>query len=210
MRISKWMIGLIVLSIIGTGILYPFLPDYVPSHWNISGEIDDYQPKLFVFFTALLPFLVYMLMVFLPKIDPKREAYQKHQKAYQAAATILSLFLIFIHWITLTAALGYPVDVGMMVRLGVAVLFVVLGNYLGQVRQNYFFGIKTPWTLANEQVWKKTHRMGGYVFILLGILTGITAFFNNQAAFFVMFGGLIFGTAAIFVYSYIIYKKIAG
>ncbi len=210
MRISKWMIGLIVLSVIGTGLIYPYLPAHVPSHWNISGEIDDYQPKLFVFFTALLPFLIYMMMIFLPKIDPKRDAYQKHQKAYQATATILAIFLIFIHWITLMAALGYPVDVGMMVRLGVAVLFVVLGNYLSQVRQNYFFGIKTPWTLANEQVWKKTHRMGGYVFVLLGILTGVTAFFNNQAAFFVMIGGLIIGVAFIFVYSYVIYKKLAG
>ena len=109
----------------------------------------------------------------------------KTSKAYQATATILAIFLIFIHWITLMAALGHPV-MWMMVRLGVAVLFVVLGNYLSQVRQNYFFGIKTPWTLANEQVWKPIE--WAVCICIVGNFNGRNCFFNNQAAFVMIEG----------------------
>ncbi len=208
MKINKWMVLLILLSIIGTILVYSYLPNKVPSHWNIAGEIDAYQQKTWVFFTAVLPLVLYMLMVFLPKIDPKKDSYLKHQKAYTVTQLFIVVFMIFIHWITVAVAMGYSINIGIVMRLAVGILFIILGNYLGQIRQNYFFGIKTPWTLANEQVWKKTHRMGGYVFVLLGILMAATVFLSNRWAFFIMMGGLFASAAYVLIYSYFIYKKV--
>lgn len=208
MKINKWVIILVLLSLIGTGILYPYLPEQVPGHWNVKGEVDRYQNKAWVFFTATLPLLLYLLMTFLPKIDPKKKAYLKHEKAYNVTRILMVIFFVIIHWITMVVALGYPVNVGVVIRILIGFLFIILGNYMSQIRQNYFFGIKTPWTLANEQVWKKTHRVGGYSFIIMGIISIITAFLEGQIAWIMMFIGI--GGAVIypFIYSYLLFRKI--
>lgn len=208
MKINKWVILLVLLSLIGTGILYPYLPELVPGHWNVKGEVDRYQNKIWVFFTAALPLLLYLLMTFLPQIDPKKKAYLKHVKAYDVTRIVIVLFLGIIHWISIAVALGYDLNVGFVIRILIGFLFIILGNYMSQIRPNYFFGIKTPWTLANEQVWKKTHRVGGYSFIIMGIVSITTAFLEGQLALIVMMLSIVGAVIYPFVYSYLLYKKI--
>ncbi|KXG73872.1 SdpI family protein [Thermotalea metallivorans] len=208
MKINKWLIVLILLSVIGTAIVYPYVPEMVPGHWNFKGEIDRYQSKGFLFLTAILPLGLYLLMFFLPKIDPKKAAYLKHERAYKIFQIFITLFLIAIHWITVAVALGYSLNVGILVRLGMGFLFIVTGNYMSQIRQNYFFGIKNPWTLANEQVWKKTHRIGGYAFILSGIIAVFTIFLRDSIAFIALMLGLFIPLIYTNVYSYFLYKRI--
>lgn len=210
MKLNKWIIFTVVLSVLGTALIYPYLPDQIPAHWNFKGEIDRYQAKPWVFFMAILPIILYFLMVYLPKIDPKKESYEKHKNSYKIIQKIMVYLMIGIHWIAILAALGYDIDVGFLVRIMVGIVFIVTGNYSTQIRQNYFFGIKTPWALANEQVWRKTQRIGGYSFLLMGITMILTAFLPNTLSWIVMIGTIFGGIGFIYIYSYLIYKKIAN
>lgn len=199
---------MVLLSVIGTIFIYQYLPDTVPGHWNLSGEIDRYDKKEMVFVTALLPLILHLLMVFLPNLDPKKASYLKHEKAYAMFQIAIVIFLVAIHWVVLASALGYDVNTGKFVRIGLGILFVIIGNYMSQIRHNYFFGIKNPWTLANEEVWTKTHRLGGYGFILSGIFAFLSIFLQNAVAFKVMMIGIFGPLIGVNIYSYWLYQKI--
>lgn len=201
MKVNKLLILLILLSVIGTFFVYNALPDRIPSHWNLKGEVDSYSGKSFVFFTGFLPLGLYILMLYLPKIDPKRQSYSKHKKAYEIVIIVILLFLMMLHWSTILFALGFNLNISTLVRWGVGLLFIVIGNYMGQIRHNYFFGIKLPWTLANETVWRKTHRVGGFGFIIVGLIFILTSSI-------ISFISLIVLTVGLGIYSYLEFKKL--
>lgn len=207
MKINKWILGLIVISIVGTLVVYPKLPQIIPIHWGANGEIDGYGNKLWSIFLAVLPMFLLGLLLYLPKIDPKREAYTKHKKAYEIFTNMLMVFLIFLHWVSVTAALGYEINVGMVVAIAVGVLFIGTGNYMRQIRHNYFFGIRTPWTLASEKVWVKTHRLGGWLFIISGLLFVLTGLCQFRFGFQVSITFLITSIVYLYFYSYLVFKK---
>lgn len=209
-RINKAVSTVMILSFLLTCAVYPQLPELIPGHWNFRGEIDRMVGKNMVFFTALLPLAIYALLYFIPRIDPKGESYQKHPQAYAITAGAVVLFLIAIHWLTILASLGRPVDIGVTVRLLTGVLFAVIGNSMSQIRPNFFFGIRTPWTLANETVWRKTHRFGGYAFIFSGLLLAVSVFFTSAAAMYFFFGCLLISVLGTVVYSYLEYKKLVS
>jgi len=207
-KIQKGMIILILISMIATFFIYSSLPEKIPMHWNIKGEINSYGGKSFVWFTALLPLVIYLLMIYVPEIDPKRESYKKHKKAYEILMNILVPFFIVVHWITIFSALGHQISVGRIIPIGVGILFIVIGNYMGQIRPNYTFGIKIPWTLANETVWKKTHRVGSFAFILSGLIFIIAGIINKPFSFILAISSIFVTLIYTSVYSYLEYKKI--
>jgi len=209
-KIHKGIIILILMSIIATAFIYSSLPEKIPSHWNIRGEIDSYNNKSFVWFTSLLPLGIYLLMIYIPEIDPRRESYKKHKKAYKILMNILVLFFIVIHWITIFSALGHQISVARIIPIGVGILFIVIGNYMGQIRPNYTFGIKIPWTLADETVWRKTHRVGSFAFILSGLIFIIAGIINKSYSFVLAMSSIFITLIYTFVYSYLEYKKIHG
>jgi len=209
-KIHKEIIILILMSIIATAFIYSSLPEKIPSHWNIRGEIDSYNNKSFVWFTSLLPLGIYLLMIYIPEIDPRRESYKKHKKAYKILMNILVLFFIVIHWITIFSALGHQISVARIIPIGVGILFIVIGNYMGQIRPNYTFGIKIPWTLADETVWRKTHRVGSFAFILSGLIFIIAGIINKSYSFVLAMSSIFITLIYTFVYSYLEYKKIHG
>lgn len=207
-NIHKGTIILILISIIATVFIYSSLPEKIPMHWNIRGEVDSYGSKSFVWFTALFPLGIYLLMIYVPEIDPRRKSYKKHKKAYEVLMNILVLFFIALHWIAISYALGYQISVGKIIPIGIGILLVVIGNYMGQIRPNYTFGIKTPWTLADETVWKKTHRVGSSVFILSGLVFIIAGIINKPYSFTLAISSVFVALIYIIVYSYLEYKKI--
>lgn len=208
MKLNQKIIAFITLSIIGTILIYPSLPEIIPQHWNINGQVDRFAAKGNLFITAALPLGIYLMMALLPKIDPKKESYLKHARAYQVTNWAITLFLVCLHWITIGVAKGYPLNVGVFVRILMGILFIILGNYLTQVRPNYFFGIKTPWTLANEEVWRKTHRVGGYGFIIAGVSELVSAFFKGSSAFVLAIGSVFSVVIFTVIYSYLEYRKL--
>lgn len=196
-----------LVSLIATIIIFPQLPAEIPIHWNLAGEIDDYGSRYFTFFTASLPLILLVLFRVIPKIDPKQEAFNKHPKAYHMLILAMTILMIGIHWLTLLAALGYALPVGTLIPIAIGLLFIILGNYMPQIRPNYSFGIRLPWTLANEDNWRYTHRFGGYMFILCGILFILDGLLPTSAFTGFSLVCIFVCMLAICVYSYLYYAK---
>lgn len=171
---------IIACSILLTIIVYNKLPDLVPTHWNTMGEIDKYSPKAFgAFMAPVIMIFTWSGMKFLPKIDPRKKNYEKFDKSYSVIVSILLTFFLVIHAVTLLAALGYGISIEKIIPLIVGVLFIVIGNYLPKSKSNFFYGIKTPWTLSSEVSWRKTHSLGGKLFVVAGIVCILSSFLLN-------------------------------
>jgi len=200
---------LTILNLLIGVVIYPRLPDRVPIHWNAAGEADGWGSAFQgAFMMPILMIVIFLLLLFLPKIDPKKRNYSAMGKAYSAIILVIMLFFTAIYFGTLGAALGLITDVASLVFIGVGVLFVILGNYMGKLKHNYFAGIRTPWTLASEEVWHKTHRMAGPIWVIGGILMMLTGFLPKEFVAVVFFIIIIFLGAVPMVYSFIAYKKL--
>lgn len=187
-------------------VAFPHMSDRIPVHWGINGKVDRYGSKIEQLMMSTLPIIIFAVINFLPAIDPKRESYKKHAKAFGMINFGIILFISCINMAALFSSLGFDVPTEKVLPILLGILFIVLGNYMSQIRHNYFFGIRTPWTLASEHVWKKTHRFGGYVFVLIGFVSLISIFINS-VGMIIFFGALVIGTMVVILYSYIIYKK---
>lgn len=199
----------LLASFVASLMLYPHLPEQVPIHWNLHGEADGFAGK---FWGAIgLPLLnvgIYLMLLFLPLVDPKRANYPRFIRFYRGFRVFMAFFFAGLHGVTLYAALGRPIDVGLVVTLGVSLLFVYLGNSLGRIRHNYFVGIRTPWTLANEEVWRRTHRLGGRLFVLAGLLPWLAWPFSRAAALYALIGGSLVVALVTTVYSAVLFQRI--
>lgn len=190
---------------------YPRLPDVVTTHWNLQGQPDGTSSRLLA--AGLLPLILVALPLLfrvLPKIDPRGENYAKFSGAYWLIVNSIILFLAGLHLVVLLNAMGTPVNVNLMVGLGVGFLLMVLGNYLGKVQPNWFMGIRTPWTLSSEKVWRKTNRTAGWLFVLAGLITAVASLVSSGPVVGVM--GVVVALAAIIpvVQSYVLWKREQG
>lgn len=211
MKTSRILVAASVLSLAGTAAAYFFLPDTVPIHWSFEGQVDSWGPRWSILALGCLPLAVALLMAWLPRIDPRREAYAKHAKTYEILQVLLVLVMMGLVWVTVAASLGLAVDVSVAIRILIGILFLGMGNFLGRLRRNYFVGIKTPWALADDEVWRLTHRRGAVVFVVMG------AFFLLSLAFkpgwivgFVTLAPTLLGVAYLFVYSWQAWRKLHG
>ncbi|MDX9872008.1 MAG: SdpI family protein [Clostridia bacterium] len=207
---KEWFIFAIILASFAFGLyVYPELPEQIPRHWNIRGEVDGWSGKTFgVLFFPLLNLALYPLFLLLPRLDPRRANYMHFSKAYTAIRVTLHLFFAVLYVISLLAALGYPLDINLIVKFIVSLLILILGNYMGKFKHNYFVGIKTPWTLANEEVWFKTHRFAAPLWVAAGLLGMALSFFHQAWAAYLMFGGIMAAAFIPMVYSYVIFRKL--
>jgi uncharacterized membrane protein len=207
---SELPLILIIFGSLAAGVfLYDKLPDLVPSHWNFRGEIDAYSSRFWgAFGIPLLNAGIYIMMLLLPLIDPRRENYQKFAGAYRVFRMVFVVFMTGVYLLVIVSAFGARIPVDRLMMGGISLLFLILGNYMGQIRHNYFVGIRTPWTLANEQVWQKTHRLGGRLWVAAGLIGLGAALFGGIAGGIIL--GLSLGAATIIpiVCSYIEYKKL--
>ncbi len=150
---------------------------------------------------------IVLLMTLLPKMDPKKANYEKFKGSYNIIINVLVIFFIALHIVTLAYNLGFPVDVGLFVPIGIGVLFIVLGNYMPKLKHNYFVGIRTPWTIANETVWNKTHRIGGKVFVFMGLALMLTVFIEGIWGFILFLAVTLIGVVYLFVKSYLYFQE---
>jgi len=199
---------IVIIAVIGA-YLYPQLPDLVPSYWGINGEINGWMSRLAaVIFLPLLTLGVYLLMSFLPLMDPHKSNIESFANWYFWFKTALVVFMGSLYLMTLYVGLGYQVNVGRYVTLGIAVLFAFLGLILPKMKKNYMIGIRLPWTLHSEIVWNRTHKFGGRLFLALAIVTAIAAFLPGAWTFGLLLGGLFLLLAILVWYSYSEYKKL--
>lgn len=196
---------ILIIFIIGI-FLYPVMPDRMPTHWNAQGEIDGWSSRNFaVFFFPCMIAALYLLMLFLPLIDPLKRNYSLFIRPYFCFRLLFVCFLSFLYLYTLAAALGWKMNINYFIIPAEALLFILIGVFLPRIKKNYFVGIRTPWTLHSEEVWDKTHQFAGKLFIIAGIAS-LLGFFN-----FWFFIAPILGAALISViYSYFIFRRIKG
>lgn len=208
MKFKWWVILLAAASFIGTILVYPMLPATIATHWGIDGQVNGTGSRVVQLYVSALPLVMYIFMVLIPRIDPRRENYALHNKAYTIFEVVLVFFLVGLNWATIAYNLGVPVDIQKSVVIPMGILLAVLGNYMGQIRHNYFFGIRTPWTLASEEVWRKTHRMGGYLFTASGFLIIASAFLRGYYSFIIMMGSIFLTAIVSTVYSYFVFRDL--
>lgn len=206
---------IITILIVGVQIVvslvtYPLLPERVPSHWNMMGLVDGYNSKLFI---AILWPLVSavtsgILLVLMP-IGP-RQGFQ-HVKKTQAIAQVLALatiiFLLVAQVTTTAVALGFHIDIIPVMNIALSLLFIFTGNYLGKLRRNFWVGIKTPWTIANDVVWERTHRLGSWLYVGTG-LSGIAVSFLPFTHVWGVIVLIMLASIISIIYSYLVYRRV--
>jgi uncharacterized membrane protein len=200
--------ALIVAALALSLAMYSRLPARIPTHWNLAGEIDHDSPKAAgAFFVPVVMLVVAGIFAALPAISPRGWDIERKSRAYRAIVLGVLLFLLALHVQLLLAAMNISRSINAVIPLLVGALLVVLGNYLPKMRRNFFIGIRTPWTLADEDVWFRTHRFGGPVFVASGVaLMAIGPFLRGAAAGYFLIA--VVGAAALItvVYSYAIYR----
>lgn len=204
MKKNKISLGLAVLSFICNIIVYPFIPNKLP-HYNFSNQLDGYSPKWPVFILAALPIFMYFLLYLLSKVDPRNV---KNEKLYPIMILLTTISFIILNWMINFSYMGLKLNFISVTNFIIGALFVLMGNFMPQIKTNTVFGIRTTWTLKNEAVWKKTHRIGGYLFVLGGLLTFASGFFSSLIGIIALFTILPVIGVIICLYSYLEYKRI--
>lgn len=193
-----------LLPIIVAVILYKKIPDQIATHWDINGNPNGWSDKLkgTIIYPGILV-LVNLCMPFLMRLDPKYANMDRKLKTL--VQWIIPICCIFCSSVTLMAALGMEVHVEQFAPLLFGFLFIVIGNWLPKTKQSYTLGIKLPWTLDNEENWNKTHRIGGFCFVLAGVVMVVSSFFSwrGYALAFAILLAVIVPT----FYSYYLYRK---
>lgn len=199
---------IILLSFILAVYFYPELPDQIPTHWNAEGKADAYGSKeMGLFLMPVLSIVIYLLLVYLPYIDPLKMNVEKFREYYEWTIVIFLLFFLSIQVMGILWSLGYEVSVQYIIFPGIAVIFYVMGELMKKSKRNWFIGIRTPWTLSSEKVWDKTHKVGAKlfqafaIFIILALVLG----FMN---IWVIAGPAILIAVWSFVYSYLEFSKL--
>lgn len=208
----EWILWIIILLPV---ILYLFLlhqlPALIPVHYNAAGKPDTYASPV-KFLTNLVPenMVLYLVFLILPRIDPKKKNYFFFTRAYFFIRFAVHFFLSALACISLLSATGWKLNVPRLVTLGVMILFSILGNYMISIKPNWFVGIRTPWTLSNPEVWRKTHIWGGRLMFVTGIIGFILILILPPSAssvvVFVAVGLLV---CFAFLYSYILFKRMS-
>jgi uncharacterized membrane protein len=209
---SRWLgYAAAAVALLAGLFAYPHLPPRVATHWNWAGNPDGYSPKILA--VLLLPAVMLgmrALVGVLPRIDPKGGNYSKFAGTYWLIFNGLILFLGLLQLAMLGYALGAPVRMDRLVPAGVGVLFVVIGNYLARVEPNWFVGIRTPWTLSSDRVWRRTHRLGGWIMVAGGTVIALSPFVPAGAALPVFLLTLVLVAVIPVVVSYLLWRRERG
>ena len=200
---------LLVAMFVAAGVTWSSAPDRIPVHWGVSDEPDRYAGKFEgLLLLPLVALGLYVLLLVLPRVDPRKEHYARFQGVYTILRTLIVAIMAGTFAIVVLWARGVHVDTFVVVGLMIGLLFMVLGNYMGKLRSTWFVGIRTPWTLSSEESWNKTHRLGGRLFFVFGLALAIGVPLGKQWAASYMIPAGVFGLVLIlYVYSYLVCRK---
>lgn len=191
---------LCLLPLIYGFFMYDKLPEMLPTHWNFKGEIDGYTSKFSaIVYLPLALFAATLFSGFVTKEDPKNA--ENKPKIIRLNLIMLPIFSNILVISSMYIALGNKLNITMLIKLFIALIFIILGNYMPKLKRNYTIGIKTPWTLHDDEIWQKTHRLGGKIMILQGLLILVTLLLNNSYLFF----AIICFSLIPLIYSYLLY-----
>ncbi|KAF2328897.1 SdpI family protein [Flavobacterium ginsenosidimutans] len=203
------LIGIVLIPFVYLATIWNSLPEIVPIHWNSKGEIDGWGNKFtLIVMLLMLPVLTYVILSTITKIDPKKRMSLMGGKLYQlkfVMVLFMSILALFIVYSTKSQSVSSPSFIFALA----GALFMILGNYFKVIRPNYFIGIKTPWTLESQEVWKTTHLFAGKLWFIAGLITILGSLIFESSIFSKVFLIIVFSIAiAPIAYSYIKYRSL--
>jgi len=204
----KWIpLVFIAATIAFPAAVFSRLPDPMVIHWNASGEPDGYGSRMFgAFLLPVVILSIWGLLLVLPKIDPRRANIAQFRDSYDVLVIAVVAVTCLLHVGILGSALGWPIQVGRLAPVAVGGLFLVVGTLLPRFKSNFFFGIRTPWTLSSETVWTRTHRVGGGLMMVIGGLLVVAGLMGTAGWLYVALGGAGALVIVILLYSYLIWR----
>jgi uncharacterized membrane protein len=208
MRKSEFIIVAIILSSFAIGTyFYPQMPEKLASHWNAQGQVNGYMSKVWgLFLMPIISAVLFLLFILIPRIDPLKSNIQQFRKLYDGFVVLIMVFLFYVYLLTIFWDSGYIFNMTTFLSPALAILFYYTGILIENAKRNWFIGIRTPWTLSSDRVWDKTHKIGGKLFKIAGVLALGAMFFKSVAIFFIVIPLIIVSIYTV-VYSYIEYQK---
>ncbi len=203
LRTAEWIVlGIVLVSFILGWALSGRMPERMASHWNASNEVDGFMPRFWgLFFAPIVMAGLFLLFLAIPRTDPLKENIETFRVHFDRFIVLLFLFLLYLYLLTIFWNLGRRFVMIMFLAPGFAVLFYFSGALLERTKRNMCVGIRTPWTLASDRVWERTHRFGGILFKIAGVLALGGIVVPSYAIWFVLVPVLA-AALVVTVYSY--------
>ncbi|MFB9278304.1 SdpI family protein [Cohnella cellulosilytica] len=185
------------------------LPEIVASHYNVNGEADRTMAKWsFWLLNAALTIALPALLSVMRYVDPRKRNYARFESYYYVMRWAISLFLHSVLVLMILDNIGYTLPMLNLLVGGMGLLWIVIGNRMGQVRSNFFIGIRTPWALMDERNWRLTHRLGGRIWFVAGIVMFLSAWLAPEGwSIGILLTCALVSALVPAFYSYLIFRK---
>ncbi len=206
----KLPLVLIAVMFVAGAVLYPSLPQTIPTHWGPGGTPDAWSQKSFlsVFQMPLVSAGLWLLFVVMPLFDPKRANLLRSKKAYGVILDGVTALMLAVFGASMAAAFNHAFPVDRIVFGSIGLLFLVIGNFMTTVKRNFTMGVRFSWTVMDDVVWAKTNRLGGYFFMGIGVLALIGVFLPAPWNVVIMIVPALGQLPVLYVYSWRLYKKL--
>ena len=206
-NIQILIIGLILVSFLIGAYLYPYMPEKMASHWDANGSVDGYMPKLWgLFLLPVISAILFLTFMLIPKIDPHKGNIEKFRGHFDVFILLLFVFLFYVHMLTMLWNLSYRFNIIQLLAPAFGLIIYCAGIMMENAKQNWFIGVRTPWTLSSEVVWDKTNKLAGKLFKVAGVLAAMGLIFPKYAIFLILVPVILAAVYPI-IYSYQMYQQ---
>jgi uncharacterized membrane protein len=208
-RAHAWYSALVIATAAAlSAAVYPRLPDRMPVHWTFSGEADRFGTRIEgAWLVPAVMVAVWLVTRLLPRIDPRQANYAKMQSTYDFVVDAILTAMLAMHVVVLAAGLGHVVSMRRFVPLLFGAFFVALGNVLPRTRPNWWFGVRTPWTLSSDRVWTRTHRVAGYAMTATGVVVLVSAVLPGVWPLVLAIAVAVIAAFWMVIYSYVVWRQ---
>jgi len=208
MRKSEIIILGIITLFFAIGVYsYPQMPEKVASHWNAQGQVNGYMSTFWgVFLMPIISIGMFLFFILIPRIDPLKSNIQQFRKYFDGFVVLIMVFLFYLYVLTIFWNSGYTFNMTAFLSPAMAVLFYYSGILIENAKRNWFIGIRTPWTMSSDKVWEKTHKIGGRLFKIAGVITLLAIFFESYAIFIIVVPVILISIYTV-LYSYFEFQK---
>jgi len=206
-NIQILIIGLILVSFLTGAYLYSNMPEKMASHWDANGNVNGYMPKLLgLFLLPVISTILFLAFMLIPKIDPLKANIEKFRRHFDVFVLLLFVFLFYIHMLIMLWNMGYRFNIIQLLVPALGVIIYYSGVMIENAKQNWFIGVRTPWTLSSEVVWDKTNKLAGKLFRGAGVLAAMGLVFPKYAIFLILVPVILAAVYPI-IYSYQKYQQ---
>ena len=211
MKISRALMPVLLAAFYVLALsLYARMPEPMVSHWNAGGIADGYISRFWgMMLMPLMTTGLTLVLFFIPRIDPLKANIAKFRAAYDWFIVFLIGYMLYLYVLTLLWNLGTRFDILQVMVPAIAVPLFAAGLLVERARRNYFIGIRTPWTLSNDEVWMRTHRLGGLLFKIAAVITLLGVFWPGLAIWFIL-APILLVTVSLIVASYVIFRDVTA